>query len=94
MKDSEVMDTFGPQKNPYSESEYLDLMEFLFEEYESSWRIRSILKSSEIIINLQVDGKISKSLGCTFSGSTAEIKIPLLDIVTLEKPIEVVIEWG
>ena len=93
MKDTEVMDTFGPQENPYSEGEYLDLMEFLFEEYESSWRIRSILKSSEIIINLQVDGKIVECSGCTGSGSTAEIRIPLLDIVTLEHPIEVTVEW-
>ena len=93
MKDSEVMDTFGPQENPYSESEYLDLMEFLFEEYESPYRIRSILKSSEIIINLQVDGKIVECYGCTGSGSRAEIMIPLLDIVTLEQPIEVVVEW-
>jgi hypothetical protein len=93
MKDSEVMDTFGPQENPYSESEYLDLMEFLFEEYESSWKIRSILKSSEIIINLQVDGKIVECSGCTGSGSSAEIRIPLLEIVTLVEPIEVVVEW-
>ena len=93
MKDSEVMDTFGPQENPYSESEYLDLMEFLFEEYESSYRIRSIVKSSEIIINLQVDGKIVECSGCTGSGSSAEIRIPLLDIVTLAEPIEVVVEW-
>lgn len=93
MKETEVMDTFGPQENPYSESEYLDLMEFLFEEYESSWRIRSVLKSSEIIINLQVDGKIVECSGCTGSGSMAVIKIPLLDIVTLEEPIEIVVEW-
>ncbi len=93
MKETEVMDTFGPQENPYSESEYLDLMEYLFEEYESSWRIRSILKSSEIIINLRIDGKIVRCYGCTGSGSTAVIKIPLLDIVTLEKPIEVIVEW-
>lgn len=93
MKDSEVMDTFGPQEDPYSESEYLDLMEFLFEEYESSYRIRSIVKSSKIIINLQVDGKIVECSGCTGSGSIAVIKIPLLDIVTLEQPIEIVVEW-
>ena len=93
MNETEVMDTFGPQENPYSESEYLDLMEYLFEEYESSWRIRSILKSSEIIINLQVDGKIVDCYGCTGSGSEVEIKIPLLDIVTLEQPIEVSVEW-
>ncbi len=93
MKDSEIMETFGPQENPYTEYEYLDLMEFLFEEYESSYRIRSILKSSEIIINLQIDGKIVECYGCTGSGSRAEIRIPLLDIVTLEEPIEVVVEW-
>lgn len=93
MKDSEVMNTFGPQENPYSENEYLELMEFLFEEYESSYRIRSILKSSAIIINLKVDGKIIEFSGCTASGSTAEIRIPLLDIVTLDKPIVVEIVW-
>ena len=68
-------------------------MEYLFEEYESSYRIRSIVKSSEIIINLQVDGKIVECYGCTGSGSSAEIRIPLLDIVTLEGPIEVAVEW-
>ena len=93
MKDSEIMETFGPQENPYTEDEYLDLMEYLFEEYESSYRIRSIVKSSEIIINLQVDGKIVECYGCTGSGSSAEIRIPLLDIITMEEPIEVVVEW-
>ena len=95
MKDSEVLDTFGPQENPYSESEYLDLMEYLFEEYESSYKIRSIVKSSEVIINLKVDGRIITCDGCiaSESGSIALIKIPLLDIVTLDQPIEIVVEW-
>jgi len=93
MKDSEILETFGPQDNPYTNSEYLDLMEFLFEEYESSWKIRSIIKSSEVLINLKVDGRIINCDGCTFSGSTALIVIPLLDIVTLENPIEIVVEW-
>ena len=93
MKDSEIMDTFGPQDNPYTDSEYLELMEFLFEEYESSWKIRSIINSSEVLINLKVDGRIINCNGCTFSGTRAVIVIPLLDIVTLEKPIEIVVEW-
>ncbi len=95
MNNSEILDTFGPQDNPYTDEEYLDLMEFLFEEYESSWKIRSIVKSSEVLINLKIDGKIINCDGCTSSeiGSNAIIRIPLLDIVTLEKPIEVVVEW-
>ncbi|MDA3941369.1 MAG: hypothetical protein PF693_19025 [Spirochaetia bacterium] len=93
MKDSEILDTFGPQDNPYSESEYLDLMEFLFEEYESSYGIRSIVKASEILINLKVDGQIVDCYGCNGSGSDVLIKIPLLDIVTLEEPIEIFVEW-
>ncbi|RLD35510.1 MAG: hypothetical protein DRI73_02485 [Bacteroidetes bacterium] len=95
MKDSEILETFGPQDNPYTDLEYLDLMEFLFEEYESSYKIRSIVKSSEIIINLNVDGKISKIEGNNViaSDSGVIINIPLLDIVTLEKPIEIVVEW-
>ena len=95
MKDSEILDTFGPQDNPYSKSEYLDLMEFLFEEYESSWKIRSIIKSSEVLIKLKVDGRIIDCDGCTISdsGSMTVIKIPLLDIVTLEKPIQITVEW-
>ncbi len=95
MKDSEILETFGPQDNPYTDSEYLDLMEFLFEEYESSYKIRSIVKSSEVLINLKVDGQIINCDGCTISesGSGVIIKIPLLDIVTLEKPIEISMEW-
>ncbi|MEA1912062.1 MAG: hypothetical protein U9N32_10395 [Spirochaetota bacterium] len=93
MKDSEILETFGPQDNPYSESEYLDLMEFLFEEYESPYKIRLLIQSSEVLINLNIDGEIINCDGCTFSGPTAVIVIPLLDIVTLEKPIEVAVEW-
>ncbi len=93
MNDSEILDTFGPQDNPYTDTEYLDLMDFLFEEYETSYKIRSIVKSSEIVINLQIDGKIVECYGCTDSGSTVEIKIPLLDIVTLENPIDIRVEW-
>ena len=95
MKDSEILDTFGPQDNPYTDTEYLELMEFLFEEYESSYYIRTIIKSSEVSINLNVDGDIVNYVGCSVSesGTFASIKIPLLDIVTLEKPIEVVVEW-
>ena len=95
MKDSEILDTFGPQDNPYTETEYLDLMDFLFEEYETSSKIRSTIKSSEVLINLKVDGHIVNCDGCTKSEteSSVQIKIPLLDIVTLEKPIEIIVEW-
>ena len=95
MKDSEILETFGPQDNPYTDEEYLDLMEFLFEEYETSYKIRSIVKSSEVLINLKVDGKIISCNGCSSSesGTSVIIQIPLLDIVTLEKPIEIVVEW-
>lgn len=95
MKDSEILDTFGPQDNPYTDAEYLDLMEFLFEEYAASYDIRSIIKSSEVLINLKVDGNIINCDGCTSSDSKSGtiIKIPFLDIVTLEKPIEISVEW-
>ncbi len=97
MKDSEILDTFGPQDNPYTDTEYLDLMEFLLEEYESSSKIRSIINSSEVLINLNLDGRIVNYSGYIKSEieseSSVQIKIPLLDIVTLEKPIEFVVEW-
>jgi len=95
LENSEVLDTFGPQENPYTSSEYLDLMDYMFEEYETSANIRTIIRSSKIIINLKTDGQIVGSKGCkvTDSGSDVIIEIPLLDIVTLEKPIEVFVEW-
>jgi len=95
LKDSEVLDTFGPQENPYTNDEYLDLMDYMFEEYETSANIRTIVRTSKIIINLKTDGQIVLNKGCKVldSGSTAIIEIPLLDIVTLEKPIEVFVEW-
>ncbi len=72
MKNSEIVNTFGPQEDPYTEIEYLDLMEFLFEEYDSSDNIRAIVKSSEIVINLKVDGEICRLSEGSFSGSVAE----------------------
>ena len=92
---SEVLDTFGPQKNPYTSEEYLDLMDYMFEEYETSAKIRAIVMASKIVINLKTDGRIVSSKGCKVldSVSSAIIEIPLLDIVTLEKPIEIVVEW-
>ncbi len=95
LENSEVLDTFGPQENPYTSSEYLDLMDYMFDEYGTSENIRTVVRTSKIIINLKTDGQIVASKGCkiTDSGSDAIIVIPLLDIVTLEKPIEVFVEW-
>lgn len=95
LENSEVLDTFGPQENPYTSSEYLDLMDYMFEEYETSANIRTIVRTSKIIINLKTDGQIVLNKGCKVldSGSSVIIEIPLLDIVTLEKPIEVSVEW-
>jgi len=95
LENSEILDTFGPQENPYTSNEYLDLMDYMFEEYENSANIRAIVRSSKIVINLKTDGQIVGSKSCRIadSGSDAIIEIPLLDIVTLEKPIEVFVEW-
>ena len=95
LENSEVLDTFGPQENPYTNDEYLDLMDYMFEEYETSANIRTIVRTSKIIINLKTDGQIVLNKGCKVldSGSSVIIEIPLLDIVTLEKPIEVFVEW-
>jgi len=67
----------------------------MFEEYETSANIRTVVRTSKIIINLKTDGQIVGSKGCevTDSGSAVIIEIPLLDIVTLEKPIEIFVEW-
>ncbi len=95
LENSEVLETFGPQENPYTSNEYLDLMDYLFDEYDTSANIRAIVQSSRILINLQTDGRIVFSKGCKVSdsGSSAVIEIPLLDIVTLEEPIRISVEW-
>ena len=93
MDSSDIMDTFGPQEVPYSKEEYMDLMEYLFEEYETPSNIRRIIRESEIIIDLEIDGTVIDYSVCSVSGRNVIIRIPLLDIVTLKKPIEIFLEW-
>ncbi len=93
MNGSDIVHTFGPQDDPYSKEEYLDLMEYLFEEYETPSIIRRIIRESEIIIDLKIDGTVINYSGCSVSGRNVIIQIPLLDIVTLKDPIEISVEW-
>ncbi len=93
MDGSDIMGTFGPQQDPYSREEYLDLMEYLFEEYESPLNIRSIIERSEIVINLKIDGTVVAYSGCSVSEEDVKIQIPLLEIVTLKDPVEISVEW-
>ncbi len=98
-KKNELLDTFGPQKDaPLSKDEYRGMMEYLFDEYGSKEKIDSVLENSTIQITAAVQGTIlsvkrSSSVSASYSGSSVKIKIPLVDALTLVKPIVFTISW-
>ena len=99
LEGNESIDTFGPQKDhPLSKAEYTDMIEYLFSEYGSKAIIDTALTHSTVTIDVQVQGSLSSVVGSpsvitSFKGSYGTISIPLLDIVTLSKPLTVKIDW-
>ncbi len=99
LQENEIIDTFGPQKDvPFNRDEYFEMTEYLFDEYASKEEIDTVLRDSSIETDINVHGTItavesSPSVVTSFKGSHGKIKIPLVDILTLSRPIVFKITW-
>jgi len=71
-----------------SPEEYLELLLFLFEEYGDRDNIERYLKTAEVTIVINCPARIKSINGGVARGHQGEISIPLLDLLTLQKPIE------
>ncbi len=99
VREQETLMTFGPQPDPYSEQEYVDMMEYALGDYEDVETIRKVLRRREARIEVEVDGEITELRG--FSeveegegrGRVAEAVIPFLRAATLREPLVYSITW-
>ncbi len=96
---NEIIDTFGPQAGePYTGEEYLEMVEFLFDEYASKEAVDGAVKTASIRFIVSVEGKnlhvtADSPVTAAVKGSEAEIEIPLLAVLTLSNPVTFRIIW-
>ena len=97
---NELVTTFGPQKDkPLTKDEYTAMIEYLFDDYGSKKQIDSMFNTSYIVVDLTVQGvckevESSPDVIVSCKGSHAEIKIPLVDTLTLIHPLFFNITWN
>ena len=85
-----ILSGLAPQiDKPYSNKEYVDLLEYVFEDYlEKGESAQNILDKSYVQLNIKTSGKVLSSDKGSFKGNSLWIKLPLVDFLTLEKTIE------
>jgi len=93
MEEQQNMLTFGPQPNPMTEAEYLDMMGYALGTYAEGDELERVLKSQNLHIVVQVDGEITSAEGFTLRDGRAEATIPFLRPATLFQPLELSLTW-
>ena len=93
MEEQQNMLTFGPQPNPLTEEEYLDMMGYALGTYAEGDELERVLKSQNLHIVVQVDGEITSAEGFTLREGRAEATIPFLRPATLYHPLELALSW-
>src|SRR6056297_856281 len=93
MEEQQNMLTFGPQPNPMTEAEYLDMMGYALGTYAEGDELERVLKSQNLHIVVQVDGEITSAEGFTLREGRAEATIPFLRPATLYHPLELALSW-
>jgi hypothetical protein len=93
LQEQQTMLTFGPQPNPLTEAEYLDMMGYALGTYAEGGELERVLKSQNLHIVVQVDGEITSAEGFTLRDGRAEATIPFLRPATLYHPLELSLSW-
>lgn len=93
MEEQQNMLTFGPQPNPLTEEEYLDMMSYALGTYAEGGELERVLKSQNLHIVVQVDGEITSAEGFSLRDGRAEATIPFLRPATLFQPLELSLSW-
>jgi hypothetical protein len=79
-----ILSVFGPQQGvTITEAEYLEAMEFTLGEEGPP-----AIKASSIDVNVTVNGKLVSQKGGTVKGNTVSFRIPLLQFLMLNQPLD------
>lgn len=96
---NEILETFGPQTGePYSKEDYLELVEFLFDEYASKESIDAEMKNAVIRFSFSVEGenlviKGDSPVSFSVKGAEGTVEVPLIAFLTLSEPVVFRAEW-
>ncbi len=95
MEEQDTLMTFGPQPDPYSEEEYVEMMEYALGDYEDAATIRRVLERRRSELNVSVDGPITEARGFILNddGRSARATIPYLRAATLREPLDLSLSW-
>lgn len=88
--------TFGPQPDPMSTDEYIEMMSYALGTYADKGTLEKALESREIEVTLTVDGEIVEARGFSIDRgdkNTASLRLPFLRPATLEEPVNVSLTW-
>jgi len=88
--------TFGPQPEPMSTDEYIEMMSYALGTYADKETLKEALESREIEVTIIVDGEIVEARGFTMDidvKNTASLRLPFLRPATLEEPVNVSLTW-
>jgi hypothetical protein len=81
----------------FSEEEYLELVDYAFEEYAKDEPVSEIIRNSFIRVLLETSGNILDQVGGAPTdgddATTVRFNIPFLTLVTLEEPFLASVEW-
>ncbi len=87
--DNQLFDVLGPQeKNPYSPSEYDEVLAFTVGDDAPRWA-----RASRIGVTVRVPGRVVSQQGGRIEGNTVRFDIPLLDVLLLAEPLVYVVEY-
>ncbi len=83
-----VLAALLPQpENPYTSDEYLEMLDFIFSDYEGGDKAALTVAKSMVEIAVTTDGEILYAQNAKAEKGRAVFKIPLLDFLTLSKPV-------
>jgi len=84
MQNNPLFRILGPEENAgTSEEEYLEMMAFMLGE-----KGPPAIRASFIELEIDVEGEVISQTGGTVSGRTVTFRIPLLDMLLLEEPLD------
>ena len=94
LADNPVLNALTPQvERPYTNDEYLDMVDFVFSDYEGGDTAALTVSKSMVEISIEAGDRIIKAENGSFKDNKAVFKIPVLKFLTLSKPVEFSVEY-
>jgi hypothetical protein len=87
--DNALVDVLGPQdKDPYSDSEYDEVLAFTVDPQAPAW-----VAAARVNVTVRVPGRVVSQQGGRVEGNSVVFDIPLRDVLILRQPMVFSLDW-